>query len=147
MDEAPIRVTVVVEVPRMGIVKRRACGETDFVSPFPCPFNYGSVPKIVGADGDPLDAVVLGPRLSRGRSVRMAVQGVVRFVDLDLDDPKLICSRTPVPIRDRRRILMFFRFYALCKRMLYRFRGKRGQTRCRGWADATGVLSGFPDAG
>ena len=57
-------VDVVIEVPR-DFLKRGTTGHVDFVSPLPCPFNYGSVP-IVGLEGDLLDALVLGPRLGLG---------------------------------------------------------------------------------
>jgi inorganic pyrophosphatase len=53
---------VLIEVPRGSFVKRGSTGVVDFVSPLPCPFNYGSVPQYLGLEGDLLDAVVLGPR-------------------------------------------------------------------------------------
>jgi inorganic pyrophosphatase len=58
---------VVIEVPLGSFIKRRDDGRVDFVSPVPCPFNYGSVPDTLSGDGDRVDAVVLGPRLPRGR--------------------------------------------------------------------------------
>ncbi len=63
---APPEVDVVIEIPRGSFLKRGSTGHVDFVSPLPCPFNYGSVPQYLGQEGDLLDAVVLGPRL-RGR--------------------------------------------------------------------------------
>jgi len=35
---------VVIEIPRRSFLKRGSTGHIDFVSPLPCPFNYGSVP-------------------------------------------------------------------------------------------------------
>ncbi len=70
----PPEVDVVIEVPKGSFLKRGSTGHIDFVSPLPCPFNYGSVPKYLGLEGDLLDAVVLGPRLPLGRLV--ASQGV-----------------------------------------------------------------------
>ena len=55
----PIEVDVVVEVPRGSFLKRGSTGRVDFISPLPCPFNYGSVPQYLGLEGDLLDAVVL----------------------------------------------------------------------------------------
>ena len=52
-------VEVLIEIPRGSFVKRGSTGHVDFVSPLPCPFNYGSVPQLVGLEGDLLDAVVL----------------------------------------------------------------------------------------
>ena len=41
---APPEVDVVIEIPRGSFLKRGSTGHVDFVSPLPCPFNYGSVP-------------------------------------------------------------------------------------------------------
>ncbi len=126
-------VEVVIEVPRGGLLKRDACGRVEFVSPFPCPFNYGSVIGCSGADEDWTDAVVLGPSLARGRHVRVAVRGVVGFIDAGVDDPKLVCSLHDIAEEDRRRVLRFFRFYAWCKRIM-QFRNRLGgATFCDGW--------------
>ena len=57
---------VLIEVARGSFLKRGSMGTVDFVSPLPCPFNYGSIPQYIGLEGDLLDAVVLGPRLARG---------------------------------------------------------------------------------
>ena len=56
----PLEIEVVVEVPRGSFLKRGSTGRIDFISPLPCPFNYGSVPLYVGMEGDLLDALVLG---------------------------------------------------------------------------------------
>jgi len=64
--EPPVSVDVLIEIPRGSFLKRGSTGRIDFVSPFPCPFNYGSVPTHLGLEGDLLDAVVLGPRLAAG---------------------------------------------------------------------------------
>ena len=62
----PPEVEVVIEIPRGSFLKRGSTGHLDFISPLPCPFNYGSVPKFLGLEGDLLDALVLGPRLPLG---------------------------------------------------------------------------------
>ena len=72
MDRAPKAVEVIIEVPRGGFIKRHPDGAVDFVSPVPCPFNYGSVEGSEAADGDPQDALVLGPTLQPGHSDRAA---------------------------------------------------------------------------
>ena len=125
-------IEVVIDVPRGGFVKRRDDGGIDFVSPWPCPFNYGSVPGTRSGDGDRLDAVVLGPRLSRGTRVRTTVVGRVRFVDAGQDDPKLICARRPLGRLDRARLVAFFALYARAKGLLNRLRGEAGPTRYGG---------------
>jgi len=117
-------VEVVVEVPRGSRVKRAADGSVDFVSPWPSPFNYGSVPDHPSADGEPLDALILGQALPVGHRARWPVHGVVRFVDQDLPDDKLICSASPPTPAQEHRIRTFFRRYARIKRAWSRLRGQ-----------------------
>lgn len=90
---------VVVEVPQGSFVKRRPDGSVDFISPVPSPFNYGSVPDVPAADGDPLDAVVLGEQLPYGHTGVWRVRGLVRFVDDGVMDNKLICTQQGPPTR------------------------------------------------
>ena len=125
-------VEVVIEVPLGGFIKRQDDGSVDFVSPAPCPFNYGSVPDTLSGDGDRLDALVLGRRLARGARVRTRVVGRVRFTDAGRDDPKLICAERPLSRIDRLRIVAFFVVYARAKALLNRLRGKTGPTRYGG---------------
>src|SRR5437764_5233359 len=79
---------VVIEIPRWSFLKRGSSGRLDFVSPLPCPFNYGSVRELVGGDDDYLDAIVLGPRLPRGARVRVGVWGAVGLTDRGMYDDK-----------------------------------------------------------
>ena len=74
-------VDVVIEIPRGSFIKRGSTGQVDFISPLPCPFNYGSVPAYIGLEGDLLDALVLGPRLSLGAHVRVKAWGAVILTD------------------------------------------------------------------
>ena len=69
LSTKPPEVEVVIEVPRGSFLKRGSTGHIDFISPFPCPFNYGSVPNFLGLEGDLLDALILGPRLSLGCTI------------------------------------------------------------------------------
>src|SRR5438067_13809865 len=69
----PPELAIQIEIPRGSFIKRGSTGNVDFVSPLPCPFNYGSVPAYIGLDGDLLDAVVLGARMSLGARVRVTV--------------------------------------------------------------------------
>lgn len=124
-------------MPRFGFVKRTPRGDVDFVSPLPCPVNYGSVPDTSAPDGDPLDAVVMGPRLCRGARLSVPVRGVILFVDAGQKDDKLVCKHTPLTAADRALLLSFFRLYALAKRALNAARGLRGPTRCLGFRAET----------
>lgn len=130
-------VEVVIEIPRGSFKKRGSSGSVDFVSPFPCPFNYGAIRSYVSEDNDFLDAVVLGPRLSRGERVNTVVRGAVGFLDRGIYDDKIICSTRPMGAWSHLYILLFFHFYALCKRLLNIHRGLPvRKTACMGWQDA-----------
>ncbi len=129
MAPGPTSVDIVVEVPRAGFVKRTPRGTIDFVSPLPCPFNYGCVPDLPSGDGDPLDAVLLGPRQPRGATLRAQAYGVVRFVDAGCTDDKLVCGTAAPSAAQWALVHVFFRVYAVAKGLLNRLRGKRGATR------------------
>lgn len=138
--EAPL-LDVCIEVPRGGFLKRGSSGHLDFISPLPCPFNYGAVPAYLGMEGDLLDAVVLGPRLPRGTWVRVHAWGAVGLTDRDLYDDKLICSVEPLTRQQRDEVLRFFRFYAWAKGLLNWLRGQPGANRSEGWCEATDALA------
>ena len=126
------RVAVIIEVPRGSFVKRRPDGSVDFVSPLPSPFNYGSVVGQLAEDGDPLDALVLGPRLPLGARVDVEVFGEVDFIDAGDRDPKLVCSRGAAPReRDWLRVRSFFAVYARLKAGLNWARGRPRPTQVR----------------
>ena len=133
-------VDVVVEIPRGSFLKRGSTGHIDFVSPFPCPFNYGSVPQYLGLEGDLLDAVVLGRRLTAGTTLRVKAWGAVSLMDRGMSDDKLICSALPVTDDERRRVLQFFEFYAKCKGLLNLWRRRPGRNACDGWCEAREAL-------
>ena len=132
---------VVIEVPRGSFLKRGSTGRVDFVSPLPCPFNYGSVPQYLGLENDLLDAVVLGPRLPAGTRVRVRAWGAIIMRDRGLIDDKLICSHEPLNPRQRRALLRFFAFYARCKGLLNLLRRRPGRNACEGWLDASAALA------
>ena len=134
--EATPEVDVVIEVPRGSFVKRGSTGRVDFVSPLPCPFNYGCVPTLVGLEGDLLDALVLGRRLHLGTRLRIRAWGAVTLCDRGMIDDKLICSDRPLTGSEQRAVLRFFRFYATCKGLLNLWRGRPGRNACEGWCDA-----------
>lgn len=133
LPEIGARCAVIIEYPRGSFVKRRSDGRVDFVSPLPCPYNYGHVPGVMSGDGDPLDAVVLGRRLATGTRVELAVVAIVGFVDAGQDDPKVIFSARPLSPAQRAGLALFFRVYALAKRALAAARGLAGPTRFAGF--------------
>lgn len=129
-----------IEIPRGSFLKRGSTGHVDFISPFPCPFNYGAVPTMLGLEGDLLDAVVLGSRLPRAAHVRVKVWGAIVLVDRGMIDDKLICSSAPLTDEQGRSVLRFFRFYARCKGLLNFLRRRPGRNACEGWIDAYTAL-------
>jgi inorganic pyrophosphatase len=135
LTEPPV-VEVVIEVPRGSFLKRGSTGRVDFISPLPCPFNYGSVPGYIGLDGDLLDALVLGPRLSLGARIRVKAWGAVIMTDGGLIDDKLVCGDYCPDAEQRQEVLKFFRFYAKCKGVLNIWRGRSGRNACEGWCEA-----------
>jgi inorganic pyrophosphatase len=140
----PPRLEVTIEIPRGSFRKVGSTGRLDFLSPLPCPFNYGSVRTLLGLEGDLLDAVVLGPRIAAGTRVQVIAYGAIGLHDRGLYDDKLICATRPLDpaqIRRRRRLLLlFFRIYGWAKRLLNLWRGRPGHTGIKGWLSAEQAL-------
>jgi inorganic pyrophosphatase len=135
LSDLPNRVRVQIEVSKGGRIKRNHTGGIDFVSPLPCPFNYGSIPDTLSDDGEPLDVVVLGGRLPLGHSGDYRVVGWVDFVDGGISDPKVVCIQTRLAPADRQELIDFFARYAKLKRPLNRLRLKRGPTLFKGFQE------------
>jgi inorganic pyrophosphatase len=57
------------------------------------PVNYGFVPQTISYDGDPFDALVLGPPLQGGRLVQGRIVGVMYMEDEKGLDSKVVLSR------------------------------------------------------
>jgi inorganic pyrophosphatase len=85
------------------------------------PVNYGFVPQTVSYDGDPFDALVLGPSLPAGRLVRGMIVGLMFMEDEKGLDSKVVLSRPGVDGRPlhaltadvQRRIGDYFNRYKL----------------------------------
>ena len=132
---------MVIEVPRGSFLKRGSTGHLDFISPLPCPYNYGSVPNYLGLEGDLLDAVVLGRRLPLGTRTRVKAWGAVISTDRGMTDDKLICSDRTLDPSARRNVLLFFHLYAKCKGVLNVLRRRPGRNACEGWCEARRALA------
>ena len=142
VDDDPVpEVDVVIEVPRGSFLKRGSTGRLDFVSPFPCPFNYGSVPGHIGGEGDLLDAVVLGAKLKAGQRVTTRAWGAIGLHERSMYDDKLICHSRQLTAVERSAVLAFFYFYALCKGALNWFRRRPGRSYCAGWGRAVDAIA------
>ena len=92
------------------------------------------MPGTVAEDGEPIDALVLGPRLSAGELCRRSVLGIVSFQDAGLRDDKLVCGTGPElgSAATRLSIRAFFLVYAAAKLCLNLCRGRRGRTSFEG---------------
>ncbi len=140
-DADALAFDVLIEVPRGSFLKRDGAGHIHFVSPLPCPFNYGAIPAWLGCEGDLLDALVLGPRLPFGSRLRMRAWGAVTLTDRGQSDDKLICAVREPTKAQRAAVLRFFRFYARCKAVLNFLLRRPGRNACEGWCDAAQALA------
>lgn len=114
------RVAVRIETPRGSFVKRDLVEgrlRVAFVSPIPCPFDYGQVVGEPAADGMGRDGVWLGPKKKALEVAEGAVAAVVRFRDGGVEDDKWIVTPAGrLAERDAARVSRFFRVYAAAKR-------------------------------
>lgn len=121
-------IEIEIETPQFGFIKRTSSGAIDFISPIPSLFNYGFVPDTRAADGDPQDALLLGPRRTRGQRAISCLQGRVAFIDAGERDDKLVCKSGALNSAERCAIAVFFTAYAHFKRALNALRGRSGET-------------------
>lgn len=133
-------VVVTVEIPRWSFLKTNRHGQIGFVSPLPCPYNYGSVDTLIGLDGDYLDAIVLGPRAPAGSRLTTTAFDAIGLTDRNMYDDKLICSAKPLSPEERNAVLKFFHAYAYGKRLLNALRRQPGKTVCEGWSGARDAI-------
>lgn len=100
------------------------------------PVNYGFVPQTVSYDGDPFDALVLGPPLEGGATIAGAIVGLMQMEDEKGIDSKVVLSPTDgdgkpryaLTPADRERIGAYFDAYK---------RHEPGKfSRVGGWGDA-----------
>ena len=95
---------MVVEIPLGSAVKYELDKATGHVyvdrfqsMPVAAPANYGSFPRTIAADGDPLDAVMVSRHpVQAGAFVRVRPVGVLRTMDGQQPDDKILV----VPVHD-----------------------------------------------
>jgi inorganic pyrophosphatase len=105
------------------------------------PVNYGFVPQTISYDGDPFDALVLGPPLPGGRLVRGTIVGLMLMEDEKGFDSKVVLSplaRDGSPLYgllppERERIAEYFR--------RYKRHEPGGFSRVPGWGSAADGLA------
>lgn len=129
------RVTVTIEIPRWSFVKyamTEGGGRIEFISPLPCPFNYGYVAGELGGDNLPLDAIVMGRRIGRATEITVPRQATIRFLDDGEVDDKLVCSTAKLTRGQLTVLHLGFWVYVGMKRIVNRLRGRHGRTSFRG---------------
>lgn len=147
---APDEANLVVEIPAGGYTKYEI-GEDGmlhvdrFVAmPVAYPANYGSMPRTLAGDGDPLDALVLTRApLHPGSVIRFRPVAVLRMVDKGESDQKIIgvpvdkvdASYADIrdindfPQQERDRLEAFFRVYK-------QLQAGGNSVQLTGWGDA-----------
>ena len=147
---APSEVLLTVEIPAGGSVKYEIGDEgllhvDRFLStPVAYPANYGSMPRTLAGDGDPLDALVLTRApLHPGTLIRFRPIGVLWMLDKGARDEKVVGvpaddidptyrdvrDLSDLPAIERDRIEAFFLFYKALPE-------GRGTVELHGWGDA-----------
>ena len=135
LEQQSSQVVVTIEIPRWSFVKYAVTengGRVDFISPLPCPFNYGFVEGLVGGDKQSQDAIVIGPRIRRASKVSVRVRATIRFVDNGETDDKFVCSAKPLSWFQVSLLRCGFHVYVIMKRIVNWSRGKNRSTRYRG---------------
>ncbi|MCD7099468.1 inorganic diphosphatase [Stenotrophomonas sp. MMGLT7] len=147
---APDEVNLAVEIPA-GSFTKYEIGEDGLVfvdrfqsMPVAYPANYGSMPRTLAGDGDPLDALVLTREpLYPGVLIRFRPIGVLRMIDAGEHDEKVVGVPTDkvdpsyagirdlgdLPQAERERIEAFFRVYKDLPK-------GRNPVELHGWGDA-----------
>ena len=130
---APAEMWAVIEVPLGSGIKYEIDKKTGHVfvdrfqsMPIAAPANYGSFPRTLAADGDPLDAVVLSRLpIHPGAFLRVRPVGIIRTVDGEVKDDKIfvvpvseidptydeVRDLEDIPRAERERIAAYFRVY------------------------------------
>ncbi len=99
MDFDLSAIDAIIEIPKGSDKKyelERGVFRLDRILKLPFPQNYGSFPRTLGADGDPLDVVVVAPYpISPNTHVCVRVIGMMEMVDGGENDDKIIAVPAP----------------------------------------------------
>jgi inorganic pyrophosphatase len=116
--------------------------------------NYGMVPRTLSPDGDPIDIVVLGRGIERGRVARTRVIGVLEMMDDgEIRDDKLIAVPLDADLLNGFSTVydldeLDARYVSLCQIMWDWFSSYWGEgvTNVVAWGDAAEALALLDDA-
>ena len=78
-------------------------GKPRIIKYLPYPFSYGFIPNTLltkekGGDGDPLDAIIIGNSLERGKVAPVKVIGILSLLDRGEQDDKIITISQDSPL-------------------------------------------------
>jgi inorganic pyrophosphatase len=105
------------------------------------PVNYGFVPQTVSYDGDPFDALVLGPPLPDGRFVRGIAVGVMYMEDEKGLDSKVVLSRVDASGRPMDQLTTAMQTEIGGYFSRYKSEGRGTWSKVPGWGTAAQGLS------
>lgn len=114
---------------KWSFIKRDDDGDVDYISPLPCPFNYGSILGTVSEEGDRMDAIVMGGKIRKDHNIKLNPLAEVVFYDAGNYDPKMVFSlNNKLSFLDKLGIRLFFMFFSIAKTLLNKVRRKQGRT-------------------
>jgi inorganic pyrophosphatase len=100
------------------------------------PVNYGFVPQTVSYDGDPFDALVLGPPLANGTAVRGVPVALMQMRDGGIVDAKVVLSPVDGSGRARRALSLEQRQAVAAYFSRYKRHEPGAATSVPGWGTA-----------
>jgi inorganic pyrophosphatase len=154
-EKPPPEINVIVEIPQGGDPVKYEMDKDSgalFVNRFwqtsmVYPANYGFIPHTLSADGDPCDALVLGPRVMPGSVVRCRPIGALLMEDEGGEDEKIIT----VPVTEAYSLYASVASYKdlpplLCEQITHFFRHYKDLEKGKWvnvakWADAEEAVS------
>jgi inorganic pyrophosphatase len=118
------------------------------------PGSYGMIPSTalpyeIGGDGDPLDLLLLGPRVERGRVVVVRPIGILKLLDDGERDDKILAVPRSGPLSDVRDLASLDARYAGARTIVETwFTHYKGGNRVRsqGFGDAAEALEVIREA-
>ena len=118
-------------------------GQPRTVNYLPYPGNYGMIPATLlskenGGDGDPLDAIVLGPAVPRGSVVKAKILGVLKLFDNGEKDDKVLAVMEESPMYEANTLIELVEGYPgvinIIELWFSNYKGQ-GQLESKGFSD------------
>ena len=118
-------------------------GQPRTVNYLPYPGHYGMIPATLlskenGGDGDPLDAIVLGPAVPRGSVVKAKILGVLKLFDNGEKDDKVLAVMEESPMYEANTLIELVEGYPgvinIIELWFSNYKGQ-GQLESKGFSD------------